>query len=162
VYRVALGYVKSMSAYPQFLAGFCNDGHGRRCSELITRDDMIIEHDCTALQWLFPTHERSPIEPDAWTLDIGDIYYIQRDARAKIAHAAAVARMKLFYEERDWWLTVGDHNHKRITRIIMNISLVSGIKEARKFHWDITMRNAQAGSPVNPTTIEFWRKAAGL
>lgn len=151
-----------MSAYFYFLEGKGCDGRGRGVKELILRDDYSIEHDCTALQWLFPTHEQSPVEPSAWVLDAADIYAIQRSSRARVSHQAAVARMKQFYEENDQWLVIGDHNHKRITRIIMNISLVQGLQQARNFYNTIIRRHYAAGSPVNDATICFWKDAANL
>lgn len=151
-----------MSAYPQFLSGFCPDGHGRYITDLNVRTDEEIENDCTALQWLFPTHEQSPIEPAAWKLDTEDIYTIQRNTRALWRHREAMERMMQFYADNKMWLTVGDHNHKRITRIIMNISFIWGMDDARKFWRFIFAMHSRAGCPVNETTLKFWSDAAGI
>lgn len=148
--------------YARFLNGDIRDDRGRSVNSLILRSDEEIENDCTALQWLFPTHEKSPIEPSAWQLTAEDIYCTQRWNEAKVTHFAAIARMKQFYDENDMWLVVGDHNHKRITRIIMNISLVQGLQHARNFYHNILQRHYVAGGPVNVTTLQFWKQAAGL
>lgn len=151
-----------MSAYPEFLANKVKDGHGRYISEIHCFNYREIEHTCDFLQWVFPTHVASPIEPRAWVLTAEDIYRIRRWPDAIGNHIIAVQRMKRFFENTSEWLTVGDHNHKRITRIIDNISLVSCMRDARIFWERIAHMNVDAGGPVNPTTLAFWRHAAGF
>jgi hypothetical protein len=149
--------------YSAFLAGTCRDARARHINDILRFTPDKIEENCTFLQWVFPTHEPSPIEPGAWTLTTADIYAINRSYEALKNHNAALSMMRHFYILHNTsWLTIGDHNHKRITRIITNISLVHGVERARGFYDIIMFHVSQVGNPINPTTLEFWRKAAAI
>ncbi len=52
-----------------------------------------------------------------------------------------------------------DHNHLRITRILTSLRDLVGPEEARDFHERITALNRAAGSPVNPESLDYWRRA---
>lgn len=148
--------------YRMFLEGKAQDGHGRSIFKVLAFTPEEIEETCDFLQWVFPTHVQSPIEPNAWVITAEDIYGIQRSDQARRNHRKAVAMMTLFYATSKAWLTIGDHNHKRITRIIDNISLVHGMEEAREFWKFVMNEHYNHNNPVNPTSLAFWRASAGL
>lgn len=67
--------------------------------------------------------------------------------------------MVRFYVQTKGWLTAFDHNHLRITRILTSLRDLVGPGEARAFYEDVLTLDRLAGSPVNPESLEYWRKA---
>lgn len=148
-----------MSPLVAFLSGEGTDGAGRAASEVLAFDDARIERVHDFIQWLFPLMERSGAQPNAPVLTEADIAAIQHSGPAQATLTAAVERMASFYARNDHWLTGGDHNHLRITRIIASLRLLVGDARADAFRASILARVEAAGSPVGPTTLAYWDRA---
>ncbi|KMO33723.1 opioid growth factor receptor-related protein [Methylobacterium aquaticum] len=135
------------------------DGSGRSFPEVLGFDDAQIEGVHDFIQWLFPLREPSRAVPGAPVIGAAEAEAIRHDPWAQDSLTAARARMLFFYAETKGWLRPYDHNHLRITRILTSLRDLVGLEEARVFHERITALNRAAGSPVNPESLDFWRKA---
>lgn len=143
-----------------FLAGTGTDGAGRTLATVLAFDDLRIEAVHDFIQWCFPLAQASRAVPGAPVLTQAEADAIRADPAAREGLRAALARMRRFYAGTDRWLAPHDHNHLRITRILTATRDLLGAAEAQDFHAFATLRNAQAGSPINPASLAFWADAA--
>ncbi|MCQ8239477.1 hypothetical protein [Rhizosaccharibacter radicis] len=144
-----------------FLRGDGTDGRGRTLADVLAFDDDRIEHVHDFIQWLFPLPERSQAVPGSPVLGAAEAAAIRADARALDGFRAALARMALFYDRTDAWLTGLDHNHLRITRILRASRDLLGPDEAQAFHRRLLTRHDAAGAPINRRSLGFWQDAVG-
>ncbi|KMO13454.1 opioid growth factor receptor-related protein [Methylobacterium platani] len=142
-----------------FLAGRGRDGRGRSLAEVLAFDDARIEGVHDFIQWLFPLREASRAVPGAPVLGAAEAEAIRADPAARAGLLSARDRMLRFYAGTGGWLTAFDHNHLRISRILTALRDLVGPEEARAFHEEILGLDRAAGSPVNPGSLEYWRKA---
>ena len=143
----------------EFLRGEGRDGRGRALADVLAFDNSHIEGVHDFIQWLFPLCEPSRAVPGSPVLDREQADTIRADLDARAGFAAGLARMARFYADTDGWLTGFDHNHLRITRIIIATRDLLGRNEAVAFHSHVTTRNAAAGSPVNADSLRHWDRA---
>ncbi len=141
-----------------FLADGGRDGRGRSLAEVLAFDDARIEGVHDFIQWLFPLGEPSRAVPGAPVLGPREAAAIRADPAARAGLLAARDRMLRFYAGTDGWLTAFDHNHLRITRILTALRDLAGLEEAKAFHETVLRLNDRAGSPVNPGSLEYWRR----
>jgi len=142
-----------------FLTAHGRDGRGRTLATVLDFDDDRIESTHDFIQWLFPLRDASRAVPGSPVLGATEAEAIRRDRVAQAGLLAARIRMMRFYVQSTGWLTAFDHNHLRITRILTALRDLVGLEEARAFHEDILSLNQAAGSPVNPESLEYWRRA---
>ncbi|MBK3395474.1 MULTISPECIES: opioid growth factor receptor-related protein [Methylobacterium] len=142
-----------------FLAGRGRDGSGRRLAEVLAFDDAGIEGVHDFIQWLFPLDAASRAVPGAPVLGPAEAAAIRADPAARAGLLAARDRMLRFYAGTTGWRRAFDHNHLRITRILTALRDLAGIDEARGFHEAVLGFIAEAGSPVNPESLDYWRRA---
>ena len=142
-----------------FLAGDGQDNAGRLLADVLAFGDARIEGVHDFIQWCFPLHEASLAVPGAPVLTRAEAAAIQADAAALAGLRAGRDRMMRFYAETDGWLRAHDHNHLRITRILLALSNLLGSDEARAFHDLVLARNAGAGAPINPDSLRYWAAA---
>ncbi len=142
-----------------FLASQGQDGSGRTLSDVLAFDDARLEREHDFIQWLFPLREPSRAVPGSPVLGDAEAEAIRCDALAQAGLLAARARMMRFYALNKDWLSPYDHNHLRITRILTSLRDLVGLDEAKAFHQDILNLDEATGSPVNPASLEYWRKA---
>lgn len=150
-----------MTPLHAFLAGSGTDGAGRTLAAVLAFDDLRIEAVHDFIQWCFPLGQASRAVPGAPVLTTAAADAIRADPAAREGLRAALARMRRFYEDTDRWLAAHDHNHLRITRILTATRDLLGDSETQDFHAFVTARNAQAGSPIDPASLQFWAGAAG-
>ncbi|SEP50078.1 Opioid growth factor receptor (OGFr) conserved region [Methylobacterium sp. ap11] len=142
-----------------FLAGRGRDGSGRRLAEVLAFDDARIEGVHDFIQWLFPLDAPSRAVPGAPVLGPAEAAAIRADPAARAGLLAARDRMLRFYAGTTGWRRAFDHNHLRITRTLTALRDLTGIGEARIFHEAVLGFVAEAGSPVNPESLDYWRRA---
>lgn len=149
-----------MSAGPihAFLSGSGKDGSGRRLADVLAFDDARIEGVHDFIQWCFPLPEASRAVPGAPVLGAEEAEAIRADPQALAGLDAALERMTRFYRDTQGWLRAYDHNHLRITRILAATRALAGLQRAQRFHVFVTERNREAGAPVNPESLDFWRR----
>lgn len=142
-----------------FLAGTGRDVRGRTLEDVLALPDRDLEQVHDFIQWLFPLPTRSAAQPDAPILSPGDAEAIRSDPVALANLERASERMLAFYRDTRHWLRFDDHNHLRITRILLSLRLLCGDDAALRFHDAIMALHAAGGSPVNPRNLRYWTDA---
>ena len=146
-----------------FFAGERPDGAGRYLSELQTWPDEQLESVHDFIQWMFPLTEPSPVNPDAPVLDEDTIREIRARPELQAQVRASWLRMKQFYEGSRQWISPGNHNHLRITRILKCLRLLGLDPEAEAFFkWLEQIYNEERRTPrpgITARTFQFWMSA---
>ncbi len=162
------------------------DTAGRRLSQILAWSDDQLEYTHDYIQWLFPLQTYSQFNDDAPILDEAQINIFRgdRDLQAKVLEA--FRRMLRFYgfdyqdqaEESDFppitrsanwqqhranWLTSGNHNFLRITRILTSLQLLGLESQAQAFFRALQeiYQQLPQGQPIGPTSFNYWKAAAG-
>jgi hypothetical protein len=174
------------SALLSFYRGIGTDHAGRRIDDILCWDHRRLEMVHDYIQWLFPLPEPSRFNTQAPLLTPKDIntFRASPDLLAKVRQALGV--MLAFFglgqdasgirciptqssptqsipeaSGRDLhWLQPLNHNHLRLTRILMFLTYVGLKDEARQLLScleDIAAHDAQ--SAIAPRTLTFWRNA---
>lgn len=169
-----------MSAITDFYAGRGQDGSGRTLREVLGWPDRRLEEVHDYIQWLFPLPEPSGANPSAPVLDPETIARFHADDALRARLGEAFERMLAFYgfaqregtivraedfeqHARDW-LTPGNHNHLRITRMLRSLRVLGLGGEAERW-WRaleaLHAREAGAGRySITERTFAYWRRAA--
>lgn len=156
-----------MSALLEFYRGG-SDARGRTLAEILAWDDAALEMVHDYIQWLFPLPELSAFNADAPLLKHDDIAAFRDNADLRENLRAAYRRMLQFYQLPTdhvgaftaQWLTPGNHNFLRITRILRCLRLLGLDAEARDFLQQLeALHAAGAGRIIGPRTLEYWRGA---
>jgi hypothetical protein len=142
-----------------FLEGEGVDARGRTVFDVLSMNDVALEHTHDFIQWLFPLPEPSSAVPDSPVLTPDDIQAIRVSDLAPMALAAGTDRMSAFYRSTHDWLMPNDHNHLRITRIIRSLRLLVGDAEADAFRDDILERVEATRAPVSVRSRGYWATA---
>ncbi len=145
-----------------FLNGTGVDNNGRTFAEVLQQNDEWLEVEHDYIQWLFPLLEESQNVHDAPVLNMAEVELIKADPIALANQTLALKRMIRFYLENYHWLTVMDHNHLRITRILKSTRLLHSLEVAEEFYNLMMERVREAGDPVEPRNIAYWSDAVGL
>jgi hypothetical protein len=138
-------------------------------------DDAALERVHDFIQWLFPLRERSGANPDAPRLDDAAItaFRVRPELRANLRRS--LDRMLSFYGltwagdrierspafgARRQWLTPGNHNHLRLTRMLISLRALGLEAEAQALYRCLREIARDAGG-VTATTLQHWDAAAG-
>ncbi len=142
-----------------FLKGTGPDGHGRYHSDILKFSDDELESTHDYIQWLFPLREPSEAVPESPFLERESVIeMLRQDEAVQESLVTALVRMHQFYEDNDFWLRQGDHNHLRITRILKSIALLNTKENAQDFY-DFILRRVESAKPVTDESLEYWRKS---
>lgn len=166
-----------------FYAGARPDDRGRYLQDIQgwPYDQLERVHDF--IQWLFPLVDPSPVNPQAPVLDSVTISVFRSQPNLQKNLRSSFLRMLQFYglqlmagspprvkrapdfETRsENWLSAGNHNHLRITRIIKCLHLLGLEPEALAFFGCLADIYAVEGRKPKPAisarTFRFWRSAA--
>jgi hypothetical protein len=148
-----------------FFGGDAPDGEGRLLSDILGWPDHRLEQVHDFIQWLFPLTEPSPVNPEAPVLDAETIAEIRAQPRLQESVRRSYQRMRRFYERGRGWVTAGNHNHLRITRILKCLRLLGLDPEAKDFFaWLATIYEEERHKPrpgINARSFEFWTSAVG-
>jgi Opioid growth factor receptor (OGFr) conserved region len=152
-----------------FLSGEQPDDQGRFLREIQQWPDQRIEAVHDFIQWMFPLAEPSPVNPEAPVLDGAVLAELRArpELRARVQEGARASldRMRRFYERSRHWVTPGNHNHLRVTRILKCLRLLGLEAEAAEFFaWLSEVYEAERKKPrpgISERSFEFWRQAAG-
>jgi hypothetical protein len=162
----------------RFYEGNGTDDRGRSLADIVAFDDGELERIHDFIQWLFPLRERSSANPDAPRLDEATIEAFRARPELRAALRRSFDRMLAFYgfrragervaiadsfAERSGWLTPGNHNHLRLTRMLKSLRLLGDEPAALAlFHAlaDIEAEERRSGSGrISARTYRFWREA---
>jgi hypothetical protein len=166
----------------QFYRGQIGDNCGRKLDEILLWDNDRLEYTHDYIQWLFPLRSPSPINPAAPTLDNDQIIEFQMDSELKFKLEEAFKRMMNFYGfshnndsgqitiemARNWnerkrvWLKPGNHNYRRITRILESLKYFGLSAHAMAFY-KILMKVYESpdGRGIDDKSVRFWMSAVG-
>lgn len=163
----------------RFFAGEPDDA-GRTFDEILDWPDARLEAVHDYIQWIFPLPERSGANPWAPVLTGESIAVIRDDPAAQSRLRAAYERMLVFYgfilegervvpgpdfaKEARNWLTPGNHNHLRLTRMVRSLRVLGCNAEAQAL-WSALERiheteSAAGRRSIGDETVAYWRRAA--
>jgi hypothetical protein len=158
----------------EFYAGRAADFRGRTIEDLwrMSLDELEYTHDY--IQWMFPLRERSAVEPDVPVLDDDAVAaFATEDMRARIVRSSET--MARFYgfvmseksltlapnaaERQSVWLTRGNHNFLRLTRIIKSLATL-GLPDLAMGWLEALGKVYSANATViGPVTWRYWQSA---
>jgi hypothetical protein len=148
-----------------FLSGDSPDSEGRFLGDIQRWPDDRLERVHDFIQWMFPLREASPVNPDAPVLDTETIAEIRARPQVQGNVRQSYARMRRFYEGSRDWVTAGNHNHLRITRILKCLCLLGLDAEAKEFFaWLAGIYEEERRKPnpgITALSLEFWRRTVG-
>ena len=156
------------------------DSEGRTLDQILSWDDEQLEFHHDFIQWLFPNDVPSGVNPDAPLVTARDREEFARRPELRDRLLKAFRRMLAFYgfeliEEQgkpkvirpsNWpahrrqWVRPHDHNHLRITRILIALRLL-GLPELAKAFFDALdeLCHSEEGSIISKTAYDFWKSA---
>jgi hypothetical protein len=168
----------------RFYTGVAPDDRGRYLRDILQWPDERLESTHDYIQWLFPLPQASGFNPHAPVLDGATIQEFKSRPDLEQNLRLAFLRMLAFYGLRletepelkvepaqDFeqksrnWLTYGNHNHLRITRMLKCLRLLGLQSEARSLLRCLARiyeaEKEKEAPGISEETFEFWRKAAG-
>ncbi len=161
-----------------FYSGRGTDDRGRHIDEVWTMSFEELEDVHDYIQWLFPLRERSAFQPQVPVLDDAAVTKFNTPAlTARVLHSAEV--MAAFYgleiqsrtdgysvqpsahfESRQrTWLTRGNHNFLRLTRILKSLSILGHPALAEAWLVALTLIHEDHQSVIGNVTLQYWREA---
>ncbi len=156
-----------MTAILDFYEEAAADNRGRFLTDILAWDDARLEAVHDYIQWLFPLPERSAFNPAAPILTDSDIAAFHDRPALHAALAKSLVRMRAFYGlpagkvRQAAWLTPGNHNLLRLSRILRCLHLLGLEHEAGALLRDLeALYKAGAGSVIGAETLGYWRRAA--
>ena len=168
-----------VSALVAFYHGNGRDHRGRLLSHIRQYAFHDLERHHDFIQWLFPLPEPSGANPDAPLLTVEDIAAFRSDDSLRKTLLRSFTLMLQFYglelvergddvevardihfdERSREWLTSGNHNFLRISRILRSLSLLGLGALARAFLQALEDIYAENARTIGETTIGYWRRA---
>jgi hypothetical protein len=158
-----------------FYRGDAMDDRGRRIADIWRFDQVELEAIHDYIQWLFPLTERSAFNPDAPILDQSTIETFRTDEalRRNVERSLAVmldfygfridgdriVRSATFAQRAANWVTPGNHNFLRLTRILRSLSLLGLEERAAGLLECLEELYASNEDVIGARTISFWRQA---
>jgi|ERR1700722_6389770 len=173
--------MKSAEDIVRYYGGEGCDGEGRSLAEVQGWPDDFLERVHDFIQWMFPLGERSMFNPDAPVLNNAAIAQFRSSPKLRANLRASFARMLAFYgfemrespslrigpsaafqKRSEEWLTPGNHNHLRITRILKSLSILGLEEEANRFFEclsEVYDSQDQHRQPIPLETLRYWKSA---
>ena len=162
-----------------FYEGTGTDQRGRTLEDVWAFDDHQLEAVHDIIQWLFPTDRPSAFNAWAPVLDERSIAELRANPDVPGRLRRSLDRMLLFYGlERStdgpveihpadsieirgprWWGR-GNHNHLRLTRMIMSLGLLGLGDEARALERALQHVRADRATGISDETARYWAAAA--
>jgi Opioid growth factor receptor (OGFr) conserved region len=178
----AMTLMPSDNRIVDFYGGVTPDHRGRYLDEILAWSDDDLESVHDYIQWLFPLAELSGFNPSAPVLEQRAIQEfrsrpdLQRKMRTSFlrmlgfyglefieAWPPAVRRARSYAARSENWLTVSNHNHLRITRILRSMRTLGLQTEARVFFdclVEIYSAETAKDSPgISDESFRFWEHA---
>jgi Opioid growth factor receptor (OGFr) conserved region len=172
--------VDRMNRVVDFYMGRTRDHAGRSIEEIwaYSFDELELHHDY--IQWLFPNPTPSPVNPEAPVLDEETAGKFRRsDAlRSKLSKSLAmmmrfygfeghlreggavvVERAPDFHARVENWLTKDNHNHLRLTRIMLCLTHCGLGLEARALLDQLIGLARSYPQSITMETLRYWRLA---
>ena len=178
-HKCAVGNRTAQSPLVAFYRGDGRDHRGRSLSDIHEFDFHELESNHDYIQWLFPLPEPSGANESAPLLSKEDIAAFVSDASLRKALLQSLELMLQFYgvdlvgrgenvevvkalsfdDRRLQWLTGGNHNFLRISRILRTLSLLGLGSHALAFLKCLEGIYAENARTIGDTTVGYWRRA---
>jgi hypothetical protein len=159
-----------------------SDHRGRYLQEILSWPDERLEVVHDYIQWLFPLSEPSGFNVSAPVLTPATIDQFRGQPELQKAVRSSFLRMLDFFgfqirstnpldvkrrpdfsEKSERWLTQGNHNHLRITRILKSLHILGLQREAKAFFDCVSEIYEEERRKSDPTisdeTMLYWRRA---
>lgn len=171
-----------LDAIGRFYSGG-RDDRGRTLDAILAWNDDRLETVHDYIQWLFPTVAPSGVNPHAPLITAGTIEAFRSAPELRKRLRAALDRMLAFYGLRrqsgsdgkplitvdparfsaraGTWLSPGNHNHLRLTRIMQSLNTLGLDEDARTLQQCLLgiADSADNQGRVTSTTRRFWAAA---
>lgn len=156
------------------------DGH--TLDDVLGWDDRRLAVTHNYIQWLFPLKKASAQVPNSPILSAGEVDLFRRDPVLQRGLLRSFERMLRFYGYRlamgsdgraqvdrgsDFdarsaeWLTPGNHNYRRISRMLESMRLLGLGEMSRLFLQALTDLYRGESRRIGWTTYSYWTEAAG-
>lgn len=168
-----------------FYFGVGTDDRGRYLKEMLQWPDASLEAVHDYIQWMFPLAERSGFNIRAPILTVSEISEFRSNPELRHNLKASFVRIlgfyglilsgsqplkvkhALYFEESSLnWISPGNHNHLRITRILKSLLTLGLEEEALAFYdclEDIYRAESAKSSPgISEVTLSFWQRAVNV
>jgi hypothetical protein len=139
-----------------FYNGAAPDNRGRYLRDILKWPDERLESVHDYIQWLFPLAEPSAFNPSAPTLDAETIAAFHHSDELRENLRASFHRMRDFYRNDPQWLTPGNHNHLRLTRILKSLRLLGLPEESTEFYQELAAIYREHPEAITQRTFQFW------
>ena len=162
-----------------FYRGEGRDHRGRLLADIQDFDFHELEFNHDYIQWLFPLPEPSGANPSAPLLSKEDIAaFGDESLQRAMLHSfelmlqfygldladregrVEVVRGGSFDERSGLWLTRGNHNFLRISRMLRSLEVLGSHRYAVAFLECLEGIYAEQPDTVGSTTLGYWRRAA--
>lgn len=174
--RSALGIVSNSSTLTDFYRGNAANVDGVNLKDIWNWDDQKLEDVHSYIQWIFPTVVASSVNPTAPTLTPQLIATFKNDSIILNNLRRSFSRMLQFYglQQNGWstkidrapnfavraqvWLTPGNHNFLRISRILSCLRTLGLATEATAFHTIVhNIAQNEGKTIISPQTLNHWK-----
>lgn len=159
----------------RFYAGKGTDDRGRTIADIWAYSHDALESVHDYIQWLFPLADASAFNPGAPLLDDETIGRFRRDVtlRGNLERSLRVMldfyglaiagqeilRVPSFGERSRNWLTPGNHNFLRLTRILKSLSMLGLADRARQLLQALEEIERKRPGIIGERTMGFWSRA---
>jgi hypothetical protein len=159
----------------RFTSGEGTDHQGRRIDQIRAWEDWRLEAVHDYIQWLFPLPEASGFNPYAPVLTPEDIAAVRDDPALQESVRKSFQRLLRFYgfawqdgavvqtdaSRLRAWVTPGNHNFLRVSRILRSLALL-GLRDESAAFLAVLERLAagEAGRIIGTVSLHHWREAA--
>ena len=164
----------------RFYLGQAPDDRGRMIDEIYGWDNDRLEYVHDYIQWLFPLLSRSNFNPGAPVLDQVQIEAFRSHPRLgqqllrsfelmlrfygldldTATEEPAVIRAGRWEQRKRNWLSPGNHNYLRITRILTSLRILGAPEPARAFFAALDeIYHSEDGRYIGTRTYSFWKSA---
>ena len=169
-----------------FFLGTGSDHIGRSLESILRKNDRWLEQTHDYIQWLFPLYVGSQFNPNAPILtdEVREIFNTFSHPDYPVLHKnflSAIQRMLAFYgyfngtlnpdqveptgewrNKADNWLSDGNHNYMRITRMLRCMTLLGRHQLAVSFRDALLDTASVHPETISQRTIGFWNEAVIL
>lgn len=155
---------------------------GHTFGQILQLSDQELERRHDVIQWIFPTLRRSEAVPEAPFLTTQDAIELRANPLTRQRAVAALVRMLAFYgleldddpeeptidlaaerflRRKPFWLSPGNHNYRRITRILTSLQILGCPQHAMALFECLTFCYRKHGGLIGAAPMEHWRRAVG-
>jgi hypothetical protein len=171
-----------MSRITDFYSGTLKHPRGVTIDAIWQWNAGQLEYEHTYIQWLFPLPEMSVAVPDSPILSTKDMerFKASPELRARLLKSfrlllgfygfalrygpeqpdqPTIEPTDAFAERARRWLTTGNHNYLRITRILRSLTLLGLQREASEFFAVLQRVYLKNPDRIGPVSYEYWKNA---